>query len=134
MMRAGTIAAAPRYAVVAGSCLILHNLIMITADHFGLTMWQAAATSFCIMVVTGYLLLCLFVFRGARSWRGFFRYATAMAANFPLSTGLLWLLFMPLHQPMAIAAPTVTVVMVVINYLASHWAITGKRPSPSLKA
>lgn len=124
----------PRYAVVAGSCLVLHNLIMITADYAGLSMWQAAVTSFCIMVVVGYLLLCMFVFHGTRSWRGFLRYAGAMAANFPLSTGLLWILFGLLHQPMAMAAPAVTLVMVMVNYLASHWAITGKRPSRSLGA
>jgi putative flippase GtrA len=124
----------PRYAVVSGLCLVLHNLIMIAADYAGLTMWQAAVTSFCIMVVTGYLLLCIFVFHGTRSWRGFLRYTGAMAANFPLSTGLLWILFGLLHQPMAIAAPAVTLVMVMVNYLASHWAITGKRPARSLGA
>lgn len=134
MIRKGAIAVMPRYAVVAGSCLILHNVIMITADFAGLTMWQAAATSFCIMVVIGYLALSLFVFRGARSWRGFLRYTGAMAANFPISTGLLWILFRPLHLPMAVAAPAVTVAMVIINYLASHWAITGQRPRRSFEA
>lgn len=129
MTRRGAILAMPRYAVVAGSCLVLHNVIMITADHAGMTMWQAAVTSFCIMVVTGYVLLCLFVFHGAYSWQGFLRYAGVMAANFPFSTGLLWVLFGLLHQPMAIAAPAVTVIMAAINYVGSRWAIIGHRPS-----
>lgn len=134
MIRRGTIATTSRYALVAGSCLVMHNAIMIVADRAGLTLLQAAATSFCIMVVTGYLLLCAFVFRGTRSWRGFARYTGAMAANFPISTGLAWLFLVPLHQPMAIAAPAATLIMVVVNYVASHWAIMGGRASRSLGA
>jgi putative flippase GtrA len=132
MIRIGMIATTSRYAVVAGSCLLMHNAIMITADRVGLTLLQAAATSFCIMVVTGYLLLS--VFRGTRSWIGFARYTGAMAANFPISTGLAWLFLVPLHQPMAVAAPAATLIMVVVNYVASHWAILGGRASRSLGA
>ncbi|MEG3144903.1 GtrA family protein [Sphingomonas sp. RT2P30] len=134
MIRAGAIATTSRYAVVTGSCLVMHNAIMIAADRAGLTLLQAAVTSFCIMVVTGYLLLCAFVFRGTRSWRGFARYTAAMAANFPISTGLAWLFLVPLHQPMVIAAPAATLIMVVVNYVASHWAILGSRASRSLGA
>lgn len=114
-----------RYAVVAAICLATHNAIMIVADWSGLTLLEAAVTSFCIMVTLGYLLLSAFVFRGTRTWRGFWRYTGAMAANFPLSTGLLWLFFDLAGQPMAIAAPAATVVMVVVNYAASRWAIAG---------
>lgn len=131
MSRLGATLAVPRYAFVAGACLILHNIIMITADHVGMTMWQAAATSFGIMVVTGYFLLCLFVFRGEQSWHGFLRYTGVMAANFPLSTGFLFILFGLLHQPMAVAAPIVTLIMAAINYVGSRWAIIGNRPTRS---
>jgi putative flippase GtrA len=117
-----------RYAMVAGCCLLLHNAIMIAADWSGLNMWQAACLSFCIMVVAGYLLLAAFVFDRRRSWASFLRYTGAMAANFPLSTGLLWLFFRVLGQPMAIAAPAATLGMVLVNYLASRWAIAGRRP------
>ena len=134
MTRPGMIAMTSRYAVVAGSCLLMHNAIMIAADRAGLSLLQAAITSFCIMVVTGYLLLSAFVFRGTRSWRGFARYTGAMAANFPVSTGITWFFLAPLHQSMAVAAPAATLIMVAVNYVASHWAILGGGPSRSLGA
>ena len=123
-----------RYAGVAAFCLAMHNGIMIFADWSGLTLLEAASTSFCIMVVTGYVLLSAFVFVGARSWRGFWRYTGAMAANFPLSTGLLWLFFDVAGQPMAIAAPAATIVMVIFNFAASRWAIAGRGLRRTLEA
>jgi len=114
-----------RYGIVAGCCLLLHNAIMITADWSGLQLWQAASLSFCIMIVVGYLLLSAFVFDQRRNWTAFFRYSGAMAANFPLSTGLVWLFLGPLGMRMAVAAPAATLVMVLVNYLGSRWAITG---------
>lgn len=115
-----------RYAIVAAFCLAMHNAIMIAGDWSGLTMLEAAIVSFCIMVVLGYVLLAAFVFVGARTWRGFLRYTGAMAANFPLSTGLLWLFFDLAGQPMAIAAPAATIVMVIVNFAASRWAVAGR--------
>src|SRR3954467_10187799 len=115
-----------RYAVVAAFCLAMHNAIMIVASWSGFTLLEAAATSFCIMVVTGYVLLSAFVFVGERSWRGFWRYTGVMAANFPLSTGLVWLFIRLAGQPMAIAAPAATVMMVLANFVAGRWAIAGR--------
>jgi putative flippase GtrA len=115
-----------RYVLVAAACLAMHNAIMIAGDWGGLSMLEAAVASFCIMVVLGYVLLSAFVFQGERTWRGFWRYTGVMAANFPLSTGLLWLFFDLADQPMAIAAPAATVVMVLVNYAASRWAIAGQ--------
>jgi putative flippase GtrA len=115
-----------RYLVVAAFCLAMHNAIMISADWAGFTLLEAAATSFCIMVVVGYMLLSGFVFPAQRTWRGFLRYTGAMAANFPLVTGLTWLFAGLAGQPMAIAAPAATVLMVLFNFVASRWAIAGR--------
>ncbi len=123
-----------RYAVVAAFCLAMHNGIMIAADWSGLSLLEAAATSFCIMVVVGYVLLSAFVFGGDRSWRGFWRYTGVMAANFPLSTGLLWLFRDLAGQPMTIAAPAATAVMVLVNFIASRWAIAGRGARRGLEA
>ncbi len=123
-----------RYLVVAGCCLAMHNAIMIVGDWSGLSLLEAAATSFCIMVVVGYVLLSAFVFVGARSWRGFWRYTGVMAANFPLSTGLLWLFFVLARQPMTVAAPAATIVMVLVNFIASRWAIAGRGARRTLEA
>jgi putative flippase GtrA len=115
-----------RYLMVAGTCLVMHNIIVITASHAGLNLWQAAATSFCIMVVIGYLLLATFVFEAGYSMRAFTRYLGAMAANFPVSTGLLWFFYTIVRQPMEIAAPAATVAMVAFNFVVSRWAIVGR--------
>ena len=123
-----------RYGVVAACCLAMHNAIMIGASWSGFTLLEAAATSFCIMVVVGYLLLSAFVFVGDRSWRGFWRYTGVMAANFPLSTGFTWLFLLLAGQKMAIAAPAATLVMVLVNFLASRWAIAGRSARRTLEA
>lgn len=123
-----------RYLVVAAFCLAMHNAIMIAADHAGFTLLQAAATSFCIMVVVGYVLLCAFVFPAERSWRGFWRYTGAMAANFPITTGLTWLFASLAGQPMAVAAPAATVLMVIFNFIVSRWAIAGRGAQRTLGA
>jgi putative flippase GtrA len=115
-----------RYLAVAGACLVMHNIIVITASRAGLNLWQAAATSFCIMVVAGYLLLATLVFDSGYSMRAFFRYVAAMAFNFPISTALLWLFFAAARQPMEIAAPAATIVMVAYNFVASRWAVAAR--------
>lgn len=112
-----------RYGVVAACCAVLHNTIVIGAAAAGTGVVSAAALSFCLMVVIGYLLLCAVAFRTAPTRRGFLRYCTAMAANFPLSTGLLWLFAVPLHLPIAIVAPMVTLLMMAINFFGARWAI-----------
>lgn len=119
-----------RYAVVSAACLILHNLIVITASWRGASILQAAALSFCIMVIVGYLLLSLAVFLVVPTMSGLARYTVAMAANFPVSTGLLWVLRSPLAVPVEIAAPMATAAMVAINFLWARWAIHRGRRLP----
>lgn len=119
-----------RYAVVSAACLILHNLIVITASRRGASILQAAGLSFCVMVVIGYLLLSLAVFLVVPTFSGLGRYTAAMAINFPISTGLLWSLMSPLGLPVAIAAPVATVGMVAINFLWARWAVGRGRILP----
>lgn len=123
-----------RYLVVAGFCFALHNAIMIAADRVGFSLIEAAVTSFFVLLLVGYTLLSAFVFPAERSWRGFLRYAGAMAANFPLATGLTWLFASPIGLPMAIAAPAATALMVLFNFAASRWAIAGRGARRTLGA
>lgn len=116
-----------RYGSVAGGCALLHNAIVIGAAGAGAGILGAAAISFCLMIVIGYLLLCGVAFRTAPTRGGFVRYTAAMACNFPLTTGLLWILAQPLRLPVAIAAPVVTLLMIGINFLGSRWAILRRK-------
>jgi putative flippase GtrA len=119
-----------RYALTAATCFCAHNAILIAADRAGLTMMQAASTSFCIMIVLGYLLLSSWAIPSERGWLGFLRYAFAMALNFPISTTLLWVFLRVFELPMVIAAPAATWSMVVVNYGMSHWALAGQQAAP----
>jgi len=120
---------ASRYVGVAGGCALLHNVIVIGATSVGSGVLAASALSFGVMIVVGYLSVCAIAFRLAPTLPGFARYTMAMATNFPLTTGLLWLFAGPFDLPVAIAAPPVTVLMFGINYLGARWAV-GRRFAP----
>lgn len=118
-----------RYALVAGSCALMHNGIVIGSTWAGAGVLGAMALSFCLMVVIGYLLLCVIVFRATPTRTGFMRYTLAMAASFPVTTTLLFVFAIPLHLPVAIASPLVTLLMIIVNFVAARWAI-GRRATP----
>lgn len=116
-----------RYALVAGACLVTHNLVMIVGDQAGIAMPLLVVLSFAIVVVLGFSLHSRFTFAVQADARSLLRYAGAMAANMPVTIALLWLFCTILHWPMAIAAPTATVLLVVANFFASQWAIVAGR-------
>lgn len=120
-----------RYALVSGSCLLMHNAIVIIADRLGLTLLAAAGSSFCIVVFWGFALHSRYTFAMPVSWRGFQRYALAMAMAFPMSVATLWFVTVVLRQPMATAAPAATALMLAFNYASSAWAITFKHGARS---
>jgi putative flippase GtrA len=112
-----------RYIFVAALCLAAHNAILISADLAGFSLLSAASLSFCILVVVGYVALSRWAFRGPLRWAAFGRYFLVMAANFPLSVGVLWLANVMLQHRMAIAAPVATIGMTGINFGLARWAI-----------
>lgn len=117
-----------RYAAVSGTCLLLHNVCMIVADHYGCTLTMAIGISYTIVVIIGYLLHSLFTFRRAIGWREFGRYALAMATNVPFAWATTWFWHDPIRLPMLYAAPLASASMVAVNFLLSQWAIAGRWP------
>jgi putative flippase GtrA len=67
--------------------------------------------------------MCAIAFRTEPTKAGFARYTAAMAGNFPVATGLLWLCVVPLRLPVIFVSPIVTLVMFGINFIMSRWAI-----------
>ena len=116
------------YLAVSGICWLTHNAIMIVGDAGGLPLIGSAVTSFLLVCAIGYLLHSHFTFAAARGWHEFLRYSAAMLPNLPLSTLLLWLLWAWVGLPMAVAAPTGTVIMLGANFFATRWAIAMRRP------
>lgn len=117
------IARIPLYLAVGGSCALLNVVVLVGGEALGLPLVVSIAASFVIVCLAGYALHAAVTFGARRHWRGFLRYTLAMAANLPASALLLWLFARVLHWPMELAAPAVTVTMLVVNFLSSRWAI-----------
>lgn len=115
------------YLLVSGICLLLHNVVMIAAIHGGAPLVIAVGLSFCIVVVTGYVLHSLLSFRQPLSLARFWRYAAAMSLNMPLALVTIWLWKDIAGCPVVVAVPLATLTMLAANSLFSYWAIVAPR-------
>ena len=113
----------PRYTIVGAICAGIYNGMMIVGDALGAHYAATTLAAFVIIVVTGYLLHCLYTFSEKLSLRGFARYAGAMLLTLPASLGGMWLLKDVAHAPMWFASPFLTGVMFCWNFVATHWAV-----------
>lgn len=111
------------YLTISGSCLVIHNVVMILADSLGSPLWLAVLLSFGFVVTIGYLLHSRFTFRQPTAIRAFLRYAFAMSANIPLSFVTTWFWYHWVDFPMLIAAPLASACMLALNFVFSRWAI-----------
>lgn len=115
------------YLIIAAGCLLLHNAIVIGGDALGLPLWTGMLVSVLVVNAAGYLGHCRVTFRTTASLRGFVRYAAAMSTNVPAAYALIWLLHDAAGLPMVLAAPAASLLMLVVNYALSHWAIVPGR-------
>lgn len=111
------------YAIVAGLCLGLHNLIMIVGEHLSLSLLLCVLLSFVAVTSIGYVLHALFTFCQPVGLGPFKRYVTAMLANIPLAFVTTWFWHEAAVLPMAVAAPLASVCMVALNFVLGRWAI-----------
>lgn len=126
-------AAAPiRFAIVGLVCAVLHNVIMIGLDRFGVHYVVASLLSFVACVAVGYALHTQYTFSVEPGLASLWRYTLAMAANLPLSVALLFVMVDVLAWPVPIAAPVATVALFAWNYIASRWALL--RPTRSAQS
>lgn len=118
-----------RFAGVGLACAALHNIVMIALDGARVHYLAAAAVSYMLVVLTGYGLHTTVTFREPRSARSFLRYAVSMAANYPLTIGLLFAMCDVARLPVAVAAPSGTVLLFGWNFVASRWALRDPKVS-----
>jgi putative flippase GtrA len=122
---------AGRALAVGFACALLHNAIMISGDWMG---WHYAASlvvSFAIVVGVAYWLHSGWTFGGAvRSGGSFARYVVVASANFPLSLAGMYVLVDLAGLPVALAAPLLTVLLAVLNFFGSRWALRARRTAP----
>lgn len=113
------------YLGVAGTCLLLNNVVLILADAAGCMLLLSVLLSYCVVVVIGYLLHSCVTFRQPFGIVPFARYAAVMAANIPLMFAMTWLWRDLIGLPMRESAPLATACLVIINFALGRWAISG---------
>jgi putative flippase GtrA len=119
----------PRYAIVGAICAGLYNGVMIGGAAIHVHYVISTLVAYVLVVAVGYWLHCSFTFSQTFGWRSLGRYVMVTAVNVPVSIGLMWVLHDLAKLPMLVASPTLTLMLVVWNYLASRWAI--HRPAPA---
>lgn len=118
-----------RFAIVGFVCAATHNAILLGADLWHVHYALSCAMSYVVVVVLGFALHVRYTFQRPPIAASFWRYALSMAANYPITLALLFLMCDIISWPVAIAAPTATVLLFVWNFLASRWAIVRKPPA-----
>lgn len=116
-----------RFGGVSAICLGLHNTILVAADALGFDYGVALLASFAIVVVVGFILHSRFTFGIAASLPGFVRYSLALIVNVPVQWVLLGAMIEGLRLPMLAAAPLSTATMMMLNFIASRWALRPTR-------
>jgi putative flippase GtrA len=115
-----------RYAIVGAICALTYNAVMILGDLAGGHYGPMTILSFGIVTPLGYLMHSSFTFKERPSLRGFLRFASGVAAGFPLSLLSMAILCTGLGLPVVIAAPIATITLFLWNYASAHWAIFGR--------
>jgi putative flippase GtrA len=118
-----------RFALVGLVCAAAHNVIMIGADRWAVHYVWSCVLSYLLVVVLGFALHVRFTYQQVPTLGSFWRYCVSMAANYPITLALLFVLCDVLGWRVTIAAPTATVLMMVWNFFASRWAIVRNPPS-----
>jgi putative flippase GtrA len=119
-----------RFAAVGLVCAAGHNIIVIALACYKVHYGLACLISFALIVPLGYALHVRFTFEQTSQAASFWRYAAGMAANYPLTLGLLFVMCDIAGWPVAIAAPVATVALMAWNFAASRWAIVrGQKPN-----
>ncbi len=121
-----------RFVIVGLVCAAAHNAIMIAADWWHVHYAASLVLSYVVVVVLGFALHVRFTFGQQPSLNSFWRYALGMAANYPLTLALLFVMCDVAGWPVWFAAPVATVLMFAWNFAASRWAIVRKPVSPGL--
>ncbi|HEX3430253.1 MAG TPA: GtrA family protein [Rhizomicrobium sp.] len=119
----GTLNRTTRYTLVGGLCAAIHNGIMIFGSREGGDYVSLSVLAFLVVTPIGYLLHARFTFGTPRSWQDFARFASSIAASFPIYFGVMAVLCSGLHLIIPVAAPIATIAMYLWNYGSAHWAL-----------
>lgn len=116
-----------RYSGGAVLCALLNNAILIGGDWLGLADWSSVFIAWASGGTLGYLWHHRVTFRAPGSLAGYLRMLAGTLVALPLAYAIIAILHGLLLWPMALAAPTMTVLMVFYNYLNARIAIRWRR-------
>jgi len=116
----------PRFLLFSALCAALNNALVISFVWAGLGPLAASLLAFPPVLAVGFALHSLLTFETTMSMAAFWRYALAMAMNFPAWSASLFILCDLLGAPIAFAAPATTLLLVAWNFRSARWAL--KRP------
>ena len=112
-----------RYLSVGVVCALLHNLIVISANHLGLYYLFALLLSFIVVTPTGYVLHTLHTFDEPVSWSRFARFTSGIIGGTLISWVIMFVLCTLLKVAVFIATPLATIVLFLWNYSSARWAV-----------
>lgn len=114
------------YGFVSAACVVLNIVILIGGEFLGMHYVVSTLVSYIFCVLLGYALHTQLSFQSTFTAASFARYAAAMSVNLPSAIFTVWLIHDVFQMPMFAAAPASTILLTVLNYILSRWAITGK--------
>jgi putative flippase GtrA len=119
----GVVKRTTRYTLVGAVCAATYNAIMIFGSRVGGDYVSLSVLAYFVVTPIGYLLHARFTFGIRRSWQDFARFASGIAASFPIYFVVIVGLCSGLHLTVPVAAPIATVTMFIWNYASAHWAL-----------
>jgi len=117
-----------RYTVIGAICAVAHNAVMILGGWAGGHYIPLSLLSFGCVTPLGYVLHARFTFKTPLSLYNFFRFASGVAAGFPLYFVIMATLCSGLDMAVVFAAPVTTVTLYLWNYASAHWALRNRLP------
>jgi putative flippase GtrA len=123
-----------RFAIVGLVCAATHNAIVLAASWWQIHYAPACVISYVVVVVLGFALHLRFTFEQPATVASFWRYSLSMAANYPITLVLLFLMCEMAQWTVAAAAPVATVLLFLWNFFTGRWAIIHKPPASPLSS
>jgi putative flippase GtrA len=108
---------------ISALCWAAHNVVMITTDWAGCSLWVSIFLSFGTATLIGYIGHAQLTFSQPMSIAGLGRYAAGMATAVAIAVPVIWFWKVGMHLPMIIASPVASICTVGINFVLTRWAI-----------
>lgn len=124
----------PRYLAVSLVCVLVNNILLIGLDRLGVYYGLNVLISAAVMIPFSFALQVRVTFACPATLRAFFRYAAILLVNTPAAFLLLALIHDWGRVSMPYAAPAVTMIMFLWNFVGSHWALLARRRAPGAAA